>query len=339
MKKQLLWVGLVALCGVGCADGAEQVDDAVSAGVEVSAADCASYDSYLASLAELTLQCRGTLDPRDFVVAADGAIRPTFTSCRSDGLKLTKIRQLLSLQERTNQLPHVKQCVGGRIAAAQRDLDARGIDSCPTWEKTRVVNPIDLATTSLVERALPTLPAQHGELSRVPVRGISRASLTSLEATRDVSGQLAESIGAFDLLEENSIYGVSGALQSCGTAAECATACASAFPGFVVGAKSASSVVTDPVAWLLDTTYKSKSQDPFLRATYYHPMSYYGPLPGVMFADYARYEPCGPNNTDPLCGPEQCSYYAGNHLRTFLQKDCLDDSNVETCVAYCGPKL
>ena len=27
------------------------------------------------------------------------------------------------------------------------------------------------------------------------------------------------------------------------------------------------------------------------------------------------------------------------HIKTFLQKDCLDDTDINTCLSYCGPKL
>ena len=98
---------------------------------------------------------------------------------------------------------------------------------------------------------------------------------------------------------------------------------------------SAESVVTDPPAWQLETTYRSVAADPYLKAGYYHPMSYYLGTPGVSFGEYARFDPCG----GELCPPEQCSYYNGMHRKTALQPDCLDPSNLDTCVSYCGEDL
>lgn len=97
-------------------------------------------------------------------------------------------------------------------------------------------------------------------------------------------------------------------------------------------------VLTDPPYWLLDTTYASSAADPFLRPGYYHPMSYYGPLPGTQFADRHRVKPC------PGCVPETCSYYSGIHIHIPLRCDCLDPKNNATCpttdtscVGYCAP--
>ena len=139
-----------------------------------------------------------------------------------------------------------------------------------------------------------------------------------------------------ELLKENSLYIVSQEKpdQVCKTPAECAMACAGGFPGFVISGEG-ESVLTDPPAWLLDTTYLGADTDPYLRPGYYHPMSYYGGVPGVAFGEYERFDPCGGGK----CPPESCSYYAGLHLKTQLQKDCLDDADVSTCVSYCGPKL
>jgi hypothetical protein len=337
-----LWMLMVVAAGVACSNGpagTKSTDSQIIGSAEPAALDCAIYDSYLASLAELTVQCRGRLDPRDYAVSGDGALQPVFSSCSSDESKLAKIRQLLSLQRRGDRLPRLAECMVDRVTASQRELTERGL-SCPTWQRSRVINPIDAATTSVVGAALAALPAAGEAALQVAVPGITRSSLTTLESEFDELRAPADHLNIFDLLEENSLYVVSQSdAQSCGSPAECAAVCADAFPGFFIGIKGQEEVVTDPIAWLLDTTYKTKAQNPYLRPLYYHPMSYYGPLPGMLFGDYARFEPCGPNSADPLCGPEQCSYYAGNHLKTFLQKDCLDPADVDTCVSFCGPPL
>jgi hypothetical protein len=282
--------------------------------IHIGVQDCTAYDSYTAALADLTARCQGTVDPRLYSVSKDGLLAPAFDKCPNDetGTLLRKIRQLLSIQQRTARLPFAKQCLAGRFEVAQSKFAAAGVRSCGVWKKGNTVNPITAAVLAKVEAELPKLPA------------------------RDTGRPLP----VFEALKENSFYEVTLDTDpgACKTGAECAAICGSAFPGFVISGEG-NTVLTDPIAWLLDTTYKSKSSDPFLRATYYHPMSYYGPLPGVLFGDYARFEPCGPNPTDPLCVPEQCSYYAGNHLKTFLQKDCLDPGNIDTCVSYCGPLL
>ena len=61
-------------------------------------------------------------------------------------------------------------------------------------------------------------------------------------------------------------------------------------------------------------------------------MSYYGPLPGALFANANRARPC------PDCPPESCSYYAGSiHITLPLKLDCLDPVDFSTCVGVCEP--
>lgn len=286
-----------------------------SVNIRIGVQDCSAYDAYTAALGELTAECLGTVDPRLYQVTKDGLLQPTFDSCPNDKTQtlLRKIRQLLSIQQRTARLPFAKQCLAGRFEAYQTKFANSGVTVCPTWEKSRVVNPITLETVLKVEGGLPDLPAQD----------------------------TGRPLGVLDALKENSFYNLKldATGQKCQTPAECAQVCAGGFPGFVISGEG-STVLTDPVAWLLDNTYTSTSTDPFLRATYYHPMSYYGGAPGVLFGDAARAEPCGPPvNGQVVCPPEQCSYFAGSHLKTWLQKDCLDPAVEDSCVSYCGPQL
>jgi hypothetical protein len=156
------------------------------------------------------------------------------------------------------------------------------------------------------------------------VRTVNPLSLATIDAvTNRLQALRAQPASLPDELEEKNLYRVSG---------EGAAACARGFAGFVIRAE-ADSVLTDPPVWLLGTTYPNAASDPFLSPGYYHPMSFYGPLPGAIYANYARYAPC------PGCPPEKCSYYAGIHIRTRLQADCLDPTDLSTCVAYCGPPL
>jgi hypothetical protein len=284
-----------------------------SVDIRIGVQDCTAYDTYLAALGELTADCLGTVDPRLFAVNRDGILTPRFDKCPNDPSRLTAIRQLLSLQYRTARLPFAKQCMGGRFEVAQQKLAQDGlVDVCPTWSRKQVINPPDDKIISQVlDLGLPQLPADD---TGKPPAGLA-------------------------LLKVNSFYAVTSATpaaQKCGTPAECAAVCAAAFPGFVVSTQDQIQVRVDPTAWLIDTTYNSATADPYMRPGYYHPMSYYGALPGALFGEYARFEPCGPGGA---CNPEFCSYYAGGHIKTLLQKDCLDDADIDTCVSYCGPKL
>lgn len=279
--------------------------------IRIGVQDCSSYDAYTAALGGLTADCLGTVDPRAYSISKDGLLTPNFDSCPVDKTKLTKIRQLLSLQQRTARLPFAKQCMAGRFEVAQKALANTDVAVCPSWKKVRVVNPITVDTIVKVEAELPELPA----------------------------ADTGQPLRVLELLKENSLYTVTGGQgggKSCESTASCAALCASAFPGFVIGTSGAEGVLTDPTAWLTDATYKTSTDDPYLRPTYYHPMSYYGGVPGVVFGDPNRAEPCGPNSG---CLPELCSYYAGSHIKTRMQMDCVIEGDADTCASYCGPPL
>jgi hypothetical protein len=282
-----------------------------SVDIRIGVADCSAYDTYTASLGALTADCLGTVDPRSYKVNADGFLTPTFDFCPNDptqGQLLREIRQLLSLQYRSARLPFGKQCLAGRYDAYLQKFASTGTQVCPIWKKERVVNPITAAVVARAIKLLPPLGKDDGTIPPV-----------------------------LELLKENSIYSVGfdgGNPNKCQTPAECAQLCAGAFPGFTLAAEG-ESVLTDPAAWLLNTQYTPPTPDPYLRTGYYHPMSYYGGAPGVQFATYARFDPCG----GEICQPEACSYFAGIHLKTQLQKDCLDNNNLDTCVSYCGTEL
>ncbi len=282
-----------------------------SVNIRIGVSDCHDYDVYMAALGELTARCLGTVDPRAYLVSKDGVMSPSFEKCEREDL-LQNIRQLLSLQHRVARLPFVKQCMVGRYNVALQGFLQSGIEVCPLWKKDQVVNPITPEVIGKIEGLLPKLPSEDQAFPR----------------------------GVMESLKENSIYSVGFATdppgQKCDGAGDCATRCAAAFPGFVVAAgPSADSLLTDPPAWQLETTYTTSLLDPYLKAGYYHPMSYYLGTPGVSFGEYARFDPCGGQS----CVPEQCSYYDGMHRKTPLQRDCLDLSNPDTCVSYCGPPL
>lgn len=283
-----------------------------SVNIRIGIEDCSSYDTYMAALGELTADCLGRVDPRDYELTRDGIMRPTFKGCTVNQAKFTPILQLLSLQYRTARLPYAKQCLGGRFANAQQKFLNSGVTACPSWKFAGYAHEVTEGSISnVLKLGLPELPAPDD------VRPNPRV---------------------FEELKQQSFYTVSldnAPGQKCDTPAACAQICAAAFPGFVQFAEG-ERITTDPTAWLSESVYMSSTSDPYLRLGYYHPMSYYGPLPGAIFGEYARFEPCGPLVS---CSPEICSYYAGSHIKTFLQKDCLDDADITTCVSYCGPKL
>jgi hypothetical protein len=283
------------------------------ADIRISVQDCSEYNAIAAALATFTVDCLGTIDGKSFTVNADGFLTRAFDQCPLDQTKLESIDGLLSLQFRTARLPTAKACIAGRWSDWKAGFDRSGVTQCPTWTKQQVVGQ---ATIDQVAKFIP-------ELGRLPQND---------DGTRPAF---------LSQMDEGYIYGVSfpGATppDPCKTAGDCAALCAGGFPSFVVR-NDGTTVLTDPTYWLLDTTYPSTAADPFLKPGYYHPMSYYGPLPGTQFANRHRVAPC------PGCVPETCSYYSGIHIHLPLRCDCLDPNNNSTCpasdtscVGYCAP--
>lgn len=319
MKKINLGVLLVGLAQASCganaahesAASAPLLEDAktvATLGRDITAVglDCSYFTSYTAALATRTVDCLGTIRPDSFSVNAENVLQRNFTSCPRDATQLSGIDSLLLLQRREARLPLVKECMAGAYADYVRGFAQTGVTECPTWHSKETVNHI---TSSVIDRVRP--------------------SLTDL--------QTATTVSRFDFpndLEVENLYSTSFAADSTNASesAAAAKACAAGFAGFVLQAER-DVVLTDPVAWLLENTYATPAADPFLRAGYYHPMSFYGGVPGVHWGDYNRFAPC------PTCLPEMCSYYTGVHKLTRLQRDCIIDTELDTCNSYCGPPL
>jgi hypothetical protein len=292
--------------------------------VRIGVQDCSSFNSYESALATNTVDCLGTITPDSFSVTVDGILKRNFTACPLDKSRLRPIDSLLSLQFRTSRLPFAKECMVDRYAKFQASFSQSGVTQCPVWKKNRILNPIDAAVVERVIPLLPKLPAEDN-------------------GTVDATGAPLPFLAP---LKQNSLYTVAlpaqAAGQKCETPAACAALCAAGFPGFVLAADG-STVLTDPPAWLLDTSFASN--DPFLHTGYYHPMSYYGGAPGTVFADATRACPIQGSSSDPdavaqgapPCKPEMCSYFSGIHFRYPLQMDCLNPKDFSTCVGYCAP--
>jgi hypothetical protein len=308
--------------------------------------ECASYDSYMAALGELTVDCLGTLDPRAYEVTNDGILRPTFRECSVDPSRMLPIKQLLSLQARTARLPRIKQCMVDRFALAKQRFLNSGVNACPIWKDKGIINPISTSTIAamLKETPLPDLDASSSDHLRAAVSTGNGAALSKETPPTDLdlsgSDEVRPDDKVFETLEQRAFYTLSldnAPPQQCEGPGGCAELCAAAFPGFLISTDG-NRAITDPVAWLIDTMYPARAADPYLNTAYYHPMSFYGPLPGAIYGSYSRFQACDP--ADPInCPPEACSYWAGTHIKRRLQKDCIDPTDISTCVSYCGPTL
>ncbi len=104
-----------------------------------------------------------------------------------------------------------------------------------------------------------------------------------------------------------------------------AVACSKGFgPEFLVELDLRSgSVVIDPVWWLTHYEYRDDAYNPFKLPGYYHPMSYYGALPGSVYGALER-------------AGEACSEYEnGKHYidRSLVPIDC---GGGWYCMTYCN---
>jgi hypothetical protein len=304
----------------GCADTG-------SLTVECSGDPCVGFDSMSAALGELTADCRGTVDPRDYVVNADGRMAPAFDSCPLNQALMRPIRQLLSLQNvKPELLPHARECIVGRFQTLAAKFAESGIDVCPTWSNKKPINPLDIDKFNALP--WPKVGQLPEELPNPPQPPPGNPDL-----------------------KEKSLYSVAlpaGTDQQCGTPGACAAACAEAFIGFVIphvipptSPDFAFTISVDPTSWWSERSFSSAATDPYLANTAaYHQMSYAAPTPpGEQFGALVRFQPCGENPKDPACVAENCSYWAGTHIRRPLQKYCNDYDDPDTCTSYCGPDL
>jgi len=313
--------------------------------------DCSSFDSITAALGELTADCRGTVDPRDYVIAADGRIAPAFDSCPLDAndpqrSRMVRILQLLSVQH-ASDLPQVVECTAGRFKSLKDKFVARGIDQCPTWSNKKVLNP---PTPDLIKQLSPLLPELIDEepvTFKEPFVAPPELSALKIKSTYTVTP-------------------AAGANQRCGTPAQCAAACAEVFPGFVSPsipgvALPDDMVMVDPDSWWDEELYDDMADpDPNnMNAAFYHQMGYVLPTPGQKYGAQARWNPCNAPGADgttaplvagggivnsTLCQSEKCNFWAGgsasnpSYIKTKLQQWCVNYKDPTTCLSYCGTR-
>ncbi len=285
------------------------------ANVRISVSDCAGYNGYTATLAGLTLDCLNTLDQNSYLVDDNGFLARNFTECVGNQLTynpIDEIDALLGLQFTDNRDPisfladnpltYAQTCLAGQWAQWREDFDSSGTTVCPVWTK-QGENAPSAAVLEKLARSEPQLPfTDNGTTPSV------------LAATKI-----------------NSIYTVAfpdnqGGGQKCGTAGNCAALCAGGLPGLVIS-QDGDSLTTDPPPWN-DPTNFQPNPDPY-QPSYYHMMSFYGPLPGALFGAAARAD-----------GGDECSVYvSGQHQLGNLVRNCRlhADGTQYACVSICTP--
>jgi hypothetical protein len=314
MKKGSPWLGLgLGFVLLGCSAQPSPATDQAATALGTPSAeglDCRSFTPYTAALATFTVDCTGSIGPESFRINTQGRLERAFQRCEGDRdqSQLVDIDQLLSLQRREARLPDVRACIAGGFADAMSSLESQGSAGCPKWTKIKTVNPID--------------------------HEVVRSLATQLQQLQDAPSEAAPALaknGIPEAMEIKNLYRVSFAdARDTADVSRAATACAAGFAGFVIETNG-DTVLTDPPTWQQTMTFNDAAQDPFLDPSFYHAMSWYGGVPGVRYGHYNRFAPC------PGCPPERCSYYTGVHKITRLQKDCIIDTDLDTCNSYCGP--
>ena len=229
---------------------------------------------------------------------------------RQDQSLLDSIDALLGLQypDReplpvdTNPLAYAQDCIAGRWAAWRESFDASGTTDCPTWTQAAVIQPSadDYQQIAASEPELPAL-----EDGSRPTELIAATKINTLYRTAFTDNQNSD--------------------QKCGSAGSCAAQCAGGFAGFVIG-QDGDTLTTDPPPWNDPTNYGKT--DPY-QPSYYHMMSFYGPLPGALFGAAARAD-----------AGDECSVYVnGTHQLGSLVRNCrvAADGTLFACVSVCSP--
>lgn len=298
VRSSLSVLALLTLVACGPADLGEASQDAelvgtTSAGLE----SCRNFDTYTAALGTRVVDCLGTMPPNAFTLDKNGYLRRTFEKCLKDDKALQDIDDLLGVQLLEKEQPGGVQCIAGRWAEWQKLAAASNLKVCPTFTKTGVIN---APTPKLIEayaKTLPTLPAKED--------GTEPADL-----------------------KVNYTYSVKFATtpprdQKCKTPAECAQLCVGGFPGTWVKG-SGEAVVLDPLMWLVEASYSDPALNPFMRAGYYHKMSFYGDDPGVLYGHR--------NRKNELCS----RFYDGVHYVMNMEEECYSNGDLSTCMSRCG---
>jgi hypothetical protein len=210
-------------------------------------------DTLLAALGQATLDCLGSVSPRDYRVNSARVLERAFSECTTrDASALEQIDRLLGVQHsREGQEEGLSERFAQVWTAAARAFPSRLVQQCPKWQLMHV---IDAPT----EERVAHFAAQTG----------------------------ADGIG-----KEYRWYKVSSA--QCGSSGLCAVwhaaLCGAPFSKqFIVWLDPASSsVIVDPVWWLTD--YEDESGGPFNQnPAYVHWSSYYGEVPGARYGHVDR---------------------------------------------------
>jgi len=297
--------------------------------LKMSVDDCGLYISKISSLAAFTIDCRGTLDGTQYTLTSGGLSR-NFSSCSTgDTTALASIDGILSLQydrpELEAQYPkagrdiainksYSGECIAKDWNEWHTQFEDGGVNVCPVWQKVSQINPPETGAAAVVGAGLPVAVIdKKTKLGSVAPSSPSLLDMQKLGIAYQVS------------------FPAGSPVPNCGTAAECAVACAGGFKGFVLSSNGVDTVTADPAYWEGSTVY-AKDSNPFLINNYYHAMADAGPVPGDQFG-HAQRSKAYKDSKGKFVG-EPCSYYL-NGTRWFTKLLYSPSSNGD--VSWCKP--
>jgi len=297
LRSSLSVLTLLTLAACGSPDPGEAQESELVGTASDAIESCAAFDGYTAALGTRAVDCLGTLGPNSFLVDKNNNLRRNFDKCPVDQKALRDIDDLLGVQILMKEQPGGQECIAGRWQEWQKRTLASGVTTCPVWTKTGTINAPTPRLVDAYARTLPKLPVKAGE-----------------PEPRD--------------LKVNYSYAVRFAktpppeqLKTCRTPATCGQICVGGLPGTWVSGQGETAVL-DPLFWLIETEYTGSN--PFMRAGYYHKMSFFGDDPGMVYGHRNR-------------KGEACSrYYEGAHYMLEMEEECLIDGDLSTCMARCG---
>jgi hypothetical protein len=239
-------------------------------------------DALLAARGTATRECRGTLGPTQFTTET-GVLARTFTSCPTgDRAALDEIDALLGVQ---NSDAGRRDDLAGHYVATWDALAARF-----PWQRIPSC-PAWERTQAIEAPTFESVPRNVGRVGKTNFR----YRVTSEECRGNPRCTVAR-----------------------------AAACAQGFGReFLVELDHRrGTIVVDPAWWLTRYDYASDSSNPFKMPGYYHPMSYYGDLPGALYGARQR-------------SGELCSQYVGGKHYTDRVLQLIDCGGGWLCMTYC----
>ncbi len=300
--------------------------------VSMAVDDCGLYVSKISSLAAFTIDCLGKLDATQYSKSTSGGLVRNFTSCTTgNAAALRSIDGVLSLQYDRPTLKAAfpkaardidinrsfsTKCIADAYESWRAGFLASGVNVCPTWQVSSVQNAPEVGASAVVGAGLPAYVTNK------------KTKIDTVVATAPTLVQM-EKLG----IVYSVAFAAGGPAPNCGTAAQCAVACAAGFKGFVLSTNGTTQVTADPAYWELGTVYP-KADNPFLNTAYYHAMADYGPVPGDQFG-HAQRAQAYQDSRGAWVG-EACTYYLnGTRFWTKL----IYNNNTTGAVGWCKPPL